>query len=176
MVKQQEVAKSCSKQEVNSIQQGRERELEERNFEETMLPEEQESGHRRIIPENNPSLSDNIQDACVEKQNEDFRIIAKSLMMYQGERKRENKNFNKSMEPEEQEPTRELVLQKKDKELSSNRKAVEPKKQENVDKTLTETIDDVGKSTIELKLQCMMQRMEQMELDKLALKAKLRAM
>ena len=28
-----------------------------------MLLEEQKSGHRRIIPENNPSLSDNIQDA-----------------------------------------------------------------------------------------------------------------
>ena len=34
------------------------------------------------------------------------------------------------------------------------------------DKTLTETIDDEGKSTTELKLQCMMQRMEKMELDK----------
>ena len=93
-----------------------------------MLLEEQKSGHRRIIPENNPSLSDNIQDACAKKQNEDFRI--KSLMMYQGERKQENKNFNKSMEPEEQEPSRELVLQKKDKELPSNRKAVEQEKQE----------------------------------------------
>ena len=50
--------------------------------------------------------------------------------MYQGERKQENKNFNKSMEPEEQEPSRELVLQKKDKELPSNRKAVEQEKQE----------------------------------------------
>ena len=44
-------------------QQVREIELEERNFKETMLLEEQKSGHRRIIPENNPSLSDNIQDA-----------------------------------------------------------------------------------------------------------------
>ena len=68
--------------------------------------------------------------ACAKKQNEDFRIIAKSLMMYQGERKQENKTFNKSMEPEEQEPSRELVLQKKDKELPSNRKCVEQEKQE----------------------------------------------
>ena len=37
-----------------------------------MLLEEQKSGHRRIIPENNPSLSDNIQDACAKKQNEDL--------------------------------------------------------------------------------------------------------
>ena len=43
--------------------------------------------------------------------------------MNQGERKLENKNFNKSMvpgeqEPGEQEPGQELILQKKDKELS----------------------------------------------------------
>ena len=47
--------------------------------------------------------------------------------------------------------------------------AVDPKKkQENtkVDKTLTETIHDVRKSTVELQLQIMMQRIEQMELDK----------
>ena len=52
---------------------------------------------------------------------------------------------------------------------------MEPKKQENVDKTLTETIDDVQKSRAELQLQCMMQRMEQMELDIQAMEAELGA-
>ena len=35
-----------------------------------MLPEEQESCQRRIIQENNPNLSDNIQAACVKRQEE----------------------------------------------------------------------------------------------------------
>jgi len=45
------------------------------------------------------------------KQNyADFIVIAESLMMNQGERKLENKNFNKSMLPEEQEPSQEPIL------------------------------------------------------------------
>ena len=43
---------------------------------------------------------------------------------------------------------------------------MEPKKQENIDKTETETIDEVQKPAAELQLQSMMQRMEQMEIDK----------
>ena len=70
------------------------------------------------------------------KQNyPDFRIIAKSSMMNQVERKLENKIFNKSMLPEEQEPGQELILQKKDNEFSGKRQAAYLKKQENVDKT-----------------------------------------
>jgi len=53
---------------------------------------------------------------------------------------------------------------------------VEPKKQENIDKTETKTIDEVQKSAAELQLQSMMQRMEQMEIDKQGMEAKLEAM
>ena len=53
---------------------------------------------------------------------------------------------------------------------------MEPKKQENIDKTETETIDEVQKSAAELQLQSMMQRMEQMEIDKQGMEAKLEAM
>ena len=53
---------------------------------------------------------------------------------------------------------------------------MEPKKQENIDKTETETIDEVKKSAAELQLQSMMQRMEQMEIDKQGMEAKLEAM
>ena len=53
---------------------------------------------------------------------------------------------------------------------------MEPKKQENIDKTETETIDEVQKSAAELQLQSMMQRMEQMEIDKRGMEAKLEAM
>ena len=56
-------------------------------------------------------------------------------MMNQVERKLENKIFNKSMLPEEQEPGQELILQKKDNEFSGKRQAAYLKKQENVDKT-----------------------------------------
>ena len=71
-----------------------------------MLPEEQESELGRIIEEDNPSLSGNIQAAHVKRQEEkdiqnyaNFRIIAKNLMKNQEERKIENKNFNKHMLP-----------------------------------------------------------------------------
>ena len=53
-----------------------------------MLPEEQESGQKRIIKENNPSLSYNIQAELIKWQEQnyvDFRIIAESLLMNQGE-------------------------------------------------------------------------------------------
>ncbi len=53
---------------------------------------------------------------------------------------------------------------------------MEPKKQENIDKTETKTIDEVQKSAAELQLQSMMQRMEQMEIDKQGMEAKLEAM
>ena len=53
---------------------------------------------------------------------------------------------------------------------------MEPKKQENIDKTETETIDEVQKSAAELQLQSMMQRMEQMEIDKQGMEEKLEAM
>ena len=53
------------------------------------------------------------------------------------ESKWENKNFNKGQE---------LILLKKDNERSGIRQAVEPKKQENVDKTLRETVNDVQES------------------------------
>ena len=53
---------------------------------------------------------------------------------------------------------------------------MEPKKQENIDKTETETIDEVKKSAAELQLQSMMQRMEQMEIDIQGMEAKLEAM
>ena len=42
-----------------------ERKLEDKNFEKTMLPEEQELGQERILPENTYSLSDNIQAVCL---------------------------------------------------------------------------------------------------------------
>ena len=78
------------------------------------------------------------------KQNyADFRIIVESLLINQGERKLENNISIISMVQEDQEPGQKLLFQKKDNELSGNRQAVEPKKQENVDRTLTETINDV---------------------------------
>ena len=58
-------------------------------------------------------------------------------MINLSERKWENKNFNKGQE---------LILLKKDNERSGIRQAVEPKKQENVDKTLRETVNDVQES------------------------------
>ena len=58
-------------------------------------------------------------------------------MINLSERKWENENFNKGQE---------LILLKKDNERSGIRQAVEPKKQENVDKTLRETVNDVQES------------------------------
>ena len=63
--------------------------------------------------------------------------MANSLMINLSERKWENENFNKGQE---------LILLKKDNERSGIRQAVEPKKQENVDKTLRETVNDVQES------------------------------
>ena len=54
------MTESWSKQGVSHILEFGERKQEDKNFEKTMLPEEQESGQERILQENTYSLSDNI--------------------------------------------------------------------------------------------------------------------
>ena len=56
-----------------------ERKLEDKNFEKTMLPEEQELGQERILPENTYSLSDNIQAVCVKKQEDKNKTLLEMI-------------------------------------------------------------------------------------------------
>jgi len=57
-----------------------ERKLEDKNFEKTMLPEEQESGQERIIQDNTHSLSNNIQTMCLQKHKD--KLCTRNRLSY----------------------------------------------------------------------------------------------
>ena len=112
---QQEVTESCSKQEVSILPEVGERKPE--TSKKTCYQKSTNQIREEKSKEDNSSLLDTIQAVRMERQEEknkqnyaDFRIIPEVLLMNQGERKLENKNFNKSMLPEEQEPSQEPIL------------------------------------------------------------------